>query len=299
MVIDQINKSVIVYDYNYDKLIQEYYNYSTNLLKAWLAKANTSYNIILGNYYYNFNNNNNKTFKIDIQCEHTLVKVGGRSVQQLIYGNVPYEEGTYLIRVDNFDYYNSLDFIIEYSLPNLYNISTNNSLKTYLDKNIYIAPLLFDTNFISFERTNIITMFTDNSNQRRSDILQQLKNNNINYTAVSNCFTNECLFNVYKKAKILVNIHQTDHHHTFEELRVLPALLNGVIVISEEVPLKEKIPYQEYIIWASYNNIAEKTKEVADNYNYYFNKIFNNINLENIIKGLQELNSNCFNKLLQ
>jgi len=298
MVIEQVKDSVIVYDYNYNVIIQEYYNYTVNLLKAWLAKNNICINVIVGNYSPTFNNTN-KTIKIDIQCEHTLVKVGGRSVQQLIYGNVPYDNGTYLIRVDNFNYYNSLDYVIEYSLPNIYNLSTNSLFKEYLDKNIYISPLLFAYNFFSQERKNIITLFTDNSNQRRLKILNYLKQLSVEHTSISNCYTNDCLYDIYKRAKILINVHQTDYHHTFEELRVLPALLNGVIVVSEDVPLKEKIPYGEYIVWSKYDNIAQTVKDVADNYEYYFNKIFTNSKLKEIIKGMQDINIKCFDKLLE
>jgi hypothetical protein len=103
---------------------------------------------------------------------------------------------------------------------------------------------------------------------------------------------------VYKNSKVLVNVHQTDHHHTFEELRVLPALLNGVIVVSEDVPLKEKIPYSDYIVWASYDNIAQTVKDVSNNYEYYFNKIFTNSKLMECIKKMQDLNMKCFDKLL-
>jgi len=298
MVVEQINKSFILYDHNYNILIQEYYNYSVNLLKAWLAKNNININIIAGNYSHNFNNLN-KTIKIDIQCEHTLVKTGGRSVQQLIYGNVPCDNGMYLIRVDNFNYYNSLDYIIEYSLPNMYNISTNDIFKEYLTKNIYISPLLFSPNFINQGKKNIITMFTDNSNHRRSEILDHLKQLSIEFVSISNCYTNNCLYEVYKNAKILVNVHQTDEHHTFEELRVLPALLNGVIIVSEDVPLKEKIPYNEYIVWSNYDNIAQTVKDVSDNYEYYFDKIFTDSKLKEIIKDMQDLNLKSFDILLQ
>lgn len=298
MVVEQVNKSFILYDNNYNTLIQEYYNYSVNLLKMWLAKNNISINIIVGNYNHNFNNTN-RTIKIDIQCEHTLVKTGGRSVQQHIYGNVPCDGGTYLIRVDNFNYYNSIDYIIEYSLPNIYNLSTNDIFEEYLNKNIYIAPLLFAPNFTSLTRKNIITMFTDNSNCRRSEILNCLKQLSVEFTSVSNCYTNDCLYDIYKDSKILVNVHQTDHHHTFEELRVLPALLSGVIIVSEDVPLKEKIPYSDYIVWSSYDNIAQTVKDVSDNYEYYFNKIFSDTELIECIKSMQDLNIKCFNKLLQ
>jgi hypothetical protein len=47
----------------------------------------------------------------------------------------------------------------------------------------------------------------------------------------------------------LIKIHQHDDYNTCEELRILPALLSNVIVISEVSPLIEYIPYKDHIIW--------------------------------------------------
>ena len=86
---------------------------------------------------------------------------------------------------------------------------------------------------------------------------------------------------------------------TFEELRVLPALLNGVIIISENVPLKEKIPYSEYIIWVEYEKLAETTLEVYNNYLEYYDKIFTQGNLKEILTNMEINNSNVFNKIIK
>ena len=48
----------------------------------------------------------------------------------------------------------------------------------------------------------------------------------------------------------------------------------GVIVISEISPLNNLIPYNDYIIWSSYDNMIETTRLVLDNYEYYYNKIY-------------------------
>lgn len=47
-----------------------------------IDKNNLSINIILDGGEYNFRNNN-KTIKIGINYEHTLVKQGGRSVKKV------------------------------------------------------------------------------------------------------------------------------------------------------------------------------------------------------------------------
>jgi hypothetical protein len=90
-------------------------------------------------------------------------------------------------------------------------------------------------------------------------------------------------------------MHQNDDYNTFEELRILPALQNGVIVICENSPLSEMIPYNDYIIWSKYENILDKVNEVINKYDYYHDFIFykekkhklddfNNINYDNLNK---------------
>ena len=101
-----------------------------------------------------------------------------------------------------------------------------------------------------------------------------LTKNGFQFLNVNNCFIKNDLQNLYKNTKILINIHQTEHHHTFEELRVLPALQCGVIVISENSPLSELVPYNDYIIWTSYDKILEKTIEIINNYDYFHDLIW-------------------------
>ena len=292
MIIDKIKNSYIIYTDNQVVHTREYYNYCVSLLKKWLNDIDDDLNIIFGDYNFNFDNPN-KIIKVDIQCEHTLVKNGGRSVTQKIYGNVKNGDDYYMVRIDNFNYINSLDMIIEYSLPNIVNIKSSGKFNEYLSKIFYIAPMLYEQNFGGV-KTDIITLFDYNNNFRRSNVLNNLKNQQINNIVINNCFSSVCLLNAYSKTKIMVNVHQTDHHHTFEELRVLPALLNGVIVVSEDVPLKETIPYYKYIIWCSYENIAIKTLEVLNNYNYYFDKFFINSDLNIILDNLKLNNLKAF-----
>jgi len=57
--------------------VNDYYQYIVSILKYVLDNNDLSINIILGNNESEFNNKN-KTIKIDINYEHTLVKEGGR-----------------------------------------------------------------------------------------------------------------------------------------------------------------------------------------------------------------------------
>ena len=295
MIIEKINNSFLYYTDTQVIHTREYYNYIVGLLRGWLSTNNVNLNIIFGNYFFDFKNNN-ETLKIDIQCEHTLVKEGGRSVNDRIYGNIKNSDGYYLVRIDKFDYLNSLDYVIEYSLPNIDNIKSCNKFQNFLSKVIYISPLLYTPNFDGV-KSKVVTLFDSKSNLRRMSILSQMDMLKINYDTITNCFSDKCLLDLYSKTKIMVNVHQTDHHHTFEELRVLPALLNGVIIISEDVPLKEKIPYNEFIVWVNYEEMSTKTLEVINNYDLYYNKIFKNPQLMNILTDMKNKNQNAFKTL--
>ncbi len=50
---------------------------------------------------------------------------------------------------------------------------------------------------------------------------------------------------LYGSKAILINVHQTSHHHTLEELRLLPALLRSMAIVSEETPLFKHVPYSD------------------------------------------------------
>jgi hypothetical protein len=197
--------------------------------------------VVLGPMDYQFPDG---TFRIDIQSEHTLVKLGGRSVDEIVWGDTDLlgEDGKYLIRIPNFEYYSKLDATIEYSLPNIANIGTNDRYTDYLNTAAYVAPVIYDSPaFQASERESTITMFSNNPCERRSKFSASAEG----IVNVQGVFSKDELKRVYDGSKIMVNVHQTDHHHTFEELRVLPALCNGVVIISEDVPLKDKIPYAD------------------------------------------------------
>jgi hypothetical protein len=295
-----IKNSFVLCDDNIPYFVREYYNYIFSLITQIIHEFDLSINILLGNQQQNFDNfvelKNNKTIKIGINYEHTLVKKGGRDTFNAPTGNINTNDGdNYLVRIDNFDKNKLNNIIIDYSIPNIINIRESNLFKEYTEKNIYIAPVLYEKKWGKKERDiNCLTTFINTNEPRRHNLLNEIKNKKILHSNVNNCFESKELENLYLNTKILINIHQTDHHHTFEELRVLPALLCGVIVICEDSPLKEQIPYHEYIVWANYENILNKTIEVSENYNFYYNKIFEN--KDDTISILHETNYNNLKK---
>jgi hypothetical protein len=293
-----INNSSITYHTSPPKHIKEYYNYCLNILISLLEVNNNKINIIFGDLP-NTNNFNDKTIRLDIQCEHTIVKRGGRGVTNEIFGNTSTNDNDkYLIRIDKYDYLKNLDYIIDYSYPNLNNIKSSPLFEEFSKKIIVVEPTIDDLSFSEKGRNLSLSMFTVNHGDRREHILNKLYEVDNNFTNVTNCFSQNCLKELYGNTKILVNVHQTDHHHTLEELRILPALSNGVIVISEDVPLKEHIPYSDYIVWSKYEDLPNKLLEVQENYTEFFCKIFNE-ELKNIMVKLSQNNVNNLSKIFK
>lgn len=280
-----------------------YYKYIVNLITDVLQHNNNiNINIIFScnNHDYNFNNNN-KTIRISLNYEHTLVKQNGRDSHGSPTGNIKDENNNnYLVRIDRFNFLNTCDIIIDYSIPNIHNVYTSKLFTDFSNKHINIFSSIYDSYFIKGNRNiESLTTFIDINQPRRKLLLENIRNQDIPHININNVFGKCELQELYKNTKVLINIHQTDHHHTFEELRVLPALQCGVIVICEYSPLSELIPYNDYIIWTSYDSILDKTREVLNNYDYYHNLIFVNPKISSL-DTFNNINYNTLNnKIVQ
>lgn len=277
-----IDRSYIYYE-AFPHYVKDYLEYIISLCKKVIENNSLCINIILGETSYTFDNNN-RVIRIGINFEHTLVKKGGRNVSvSCAQGKVLTKtKDFYLVRIENYDYLNNCDIVIEYSIPNIYNIVVSKIFDIFSKKLLYLSPSIYEyeSNNLTLGRMIcVLTTFINTNEPRRNKLLENLKLRNVDHINVNDCFEKNKLQELYSKSKILINIHQTEHHHTFEEQRCLPALLCGTLVISEESPLRELIPYNDFIIWSSYEKIIEKTEEVLKNYQFYQKKIFKNAKL--------------------
>ena len=293
-----VNNSNIFYLEDDPGMLSVYYQNIVELIKQtlmnnpWLNINIVVWDVNMEKDYYNFNNNN-KTILVNINYEHTLVKKGGRGTStNTPIGDVDDDNNDkYLVSINNYNILNISDIIIDYSNPNIHNIKTCPKYdKSFSDKYIYISASFYEPYFIK-ENRNITTLttFINTDEPRRRELLNKISNEKLEHININNCFEKNKLQNILKNTKILINIHQTPHHHTFEELRVLPALECGVIVISEKSPLNELIPYNDLIIWANYEDIVEKTKEVINNYELYHSRIYSSKNIE-MFRNLPRIN---------
>jgi hypothetical protein len=299
-MIIKINSSYLSYN-DIAWYVNDYHQYIINLIKEILKNKEININIIFCGADHDFDNNN-KIIRINFNYEHTLVKIGGRDTGNALTGNIKDDDGNnYLVRIDRYDQLLNSDIIIDYSIPNICNVINSNLYHDFAQKHIYIAPSFYHNNlYFVKENRNIstLTTFINIYEPRRFTLLEKINKYDIHHVNVNNCFNKDDLQNLYKNTKILINIHQTDHHHTFEELRVLPALQCGVIVVSEKSPLSHLVPYNDYVIWSSYDNIVDKVIEIINNYDHFFDLIFKNNKKDIKFNNLHDINYEKLNNLL-
>src|SRR5271156_343215 len=147
---------------------------------------------------------------------------------------------------------------IDYSLEN---ISYYNSRE-----NLYYLPYQVNHQEIfNYSKANAVAVVGSMSNYRL-DIYNKLSTclviNNIQGWSKER---DEKLF----RHKILLNVHYDKTYNIFESFRCFRCLLNKILVVSETCSNQDLLEYKEFIIFANYDNLVEKTVEVFNNYDYY------------------------------
>lgn len=272
LITEKVGSFNIAYDNNFTHSVREYYVYCINLFREQLKYLTGQMNFVFGDINYIFDNGLT-TKRIALQFEHTLVRPGGRDSDGFPVGNIPIADGSgnYLVRLCNYDSLSRANIIVEYSIPNIVNVRSIDKFPHYCDKVIHISPCLYDIDFSDHRPLDITTNFYDPNQPRRYKLLQSLAPLGVrNHTGVYD----DKLAKLYSASKVLVNIHQTDYHDCLEELRVLPGLRRGCVVIAERSALQDIIPYAEHIVWADYDKIPDMVESVLKYYDDYRNSIF-------------------------
>lgn len=264
---------MITYTENECDYVKDYYDFVCKSLLELEIKKDFS---LIGLNPFDINNND----FIFINYEHNLVHPSIPYYTPLVSRTKVIDNSSqnYLVRIEQLNNFLNCSYYIEYSQPNIQNIKSCVQLDQFNHKIIYIPPILceYSPESESRDEYDVVTSFyilNPDSRPRRKILHDILVSEIPKYYNIPKIFGDDLYNDIYKKSKILVNVHQTDHHHTFEELRVLPALLNGLIVIAEDSPLRQSVPYNEYIIWCKYEDIAAKTKEVLNDYQSFYERI--------------------------
>lgn len=216
--------------------------------------------------------------RIYIQDEHTLVLPGGRDLPDTAPGGSVWSKDgdcKYRVRVCNLERATQADCVIDYSIPNLLNIR-NSAFANSLSRKLAYAPSIPGTYYVSSNTTrtsDLVTNFNDPSQSRRARMLGLLRTMQLPVQNKKGLSGEEANLRMYADTKVLINIHQTDHHHTVEEFRILPALAQGCIVISEWSPLINYLPYAPFVIWSDFDTIPSVASEVLGRYGYYYKRL--------------------------
>jgi len=235
-----------------------------------------------------------KRLSVFLQTEHSLVLPGGRglgtddplgTVSSIFDPNVKYH-----VRIANRSLYSTSDLVIEYSRQNIEHIKTSGVLRPEeLRKIVYGPSIPFDYHHGRTRILPVISNFVREDEPRRAEMMKKIAHASPDYRNIQGIFRLEDLQNLYASTQVLVNVHQTWHHHTIEEFRILPALSRGCIVISEKVPLRHAIPYHKYIVWCSYDDMPEVIRDVTRNYTSYFERIHGSESgLEELLESMKD-----------
>lgn len=167
--------------------------------------------------------------------------------------------------------------IIDYSITNFFILNKFNKF----NKSLFCLPYTINQKenllFSNIPKTKgICIIHPGNGSLRRHNILQLLKKNKIPVDIIKGygSIRDAQLF----QYKIILNIHYNIGYKVFEEIRCNRCIFNKMIVISETSVMDEYNYLKKHMVVVPYNDIVEKVKDVYNNYDKYYNELFESYN---------------------
>ena len=284
-------------------IVPDYYDYVTSLVLGLATSDSAPLQYALG-YPEDARYVPARIPLLLIQIEHTIVRSGGRGSEGAVPGGLLDEKTAkpFLVRLQGSkESFYRAHTVIEYSKPNLRNVLDSSISQTYESKAVYIAPMLgtpmTNPSWQGRDFSRVYTAMNLSGYQdRRSEILSSLMTkDSINLRNLSGI---RDLTKRYPQVGLLLNLHQTEHHVTLEELRILPALRQGVIVISEPSPLLEIVPYSSFLIFANLDEISHAMKRVLDQPARTWHSIFGGSRFANTMGAMEKDNRRSLSERL-
>jgi len=208
----------------------------------------------------------------DLEILNTIIKLINNNFEKIYFINIEQlSHPSYYIYIRNI---NTNINIIDYSEENI----------PYYDSiynNVFLFPPYFGYKECNMNNKNIDIMSIINNDYRKNTINNININKSYKTLFIDNCYGKE-RDEYFYRTKIYINIHCSDNHNTMELIRIINLISNRVIVITTNSVYSDLLYIKDYIIICNDNkNFNQLIDEVLQNYNYYYNKIFNNFNNDN------------------
>lgn len=288
---ERVSAAMLTHNPQHTVYVRDYYRYCVALFREALQRQPLPMHLLFDDYPPG-------DCALPLRCiafqiEHTLVKPGGGDSEGSPVSQTPLPrgDGHYLARLLHRAKLAAADLVIDYSHINREHLRAAGGFEDVLGHTIVIAPMLHARCFDRDGRDQpVLTLFSDAGKGRRGRFLSEAMSRKLPIRNLKRCFDRAALQAQYRRTRVLVNLRRSDHHDTIEELRILPALLSGLVVVSEDGPLRDTLPYARFIVWARYDDLIERTAELLRDYDRWHTRIFGDPELPRVLDALNAAN---------
>ena len=193
--------------------------------------------------------------------------------------------------------FDKADAILDYSAANITHVKQSPLAHLYAGKSFHLAPMFPNSprNLEPRAQPAVHTMYGSPDAGRRSLITKLITDAGITVTNISNYHDYDLAF---RDAAILVNFRQVEYFSTPEELRILPALLQRVIVITEDTEALAQSSLAPFVIRANRNDVVTVTRSIIDDYVKVWKSIFSSGLFEQFIAQSEQNNQRNIQQIL-
>jgi len=85
------------------------------------------------------------------------------------------------------------------------------------------------------------------------------------------------------KCKLILNIHNFEFFKIFEHVRCDRLIFSNKLIVSELSLEAKTLDIYNNVIWVEYDNIIPSLKQILDNYDYYMQKTYNEIQMKQLL----------------
>jgi len=294
-----VGPAVLTHNPRHTIYVRAYYRYCVALFRSALQRRPQALHLVFGDYPPG--NCTLPLRRIAFQIEHTLVKPGGGDSDgaPVSATPLPHGEGRYLARLLHRPTLAAADLVLDYSHANVLHLGNTGGFDDVLAHTAVVTPLLHEHCFTRDGRDqSSLTLFSDAGEGRRGRFLAAARAQGLPIRNLKRCFDSDVLQAQYRRTRVLVNVRRSDHHDTIEELRILPALQSGVLVVSEDGPLRHTLPYARFIIWTHYDTLVERVAEVLRDYDIWHARVFGDPELPRVLAAMAAANHDAVDAAL-